>query len=166
MLHSVMPSPVSQSPPYSVHLASLRYTKLGRFLFVMFRPGPGSGACFRIHDVPTSTGFQTKVLKLAHRRRHGMKRLKRHTSYTLKPDPDRLCALLSTIELGADNSSAHPSLPLPFNPLDDQAARFLENLTSMAKRSREDIEVGVGTPDTYTKVLIVCLELRWVFCQS
>lgn len=130
----------------------------------MFRPG--SGACIRIHDVPTSTGFQTKVLKVVHRRRHGMKGLKRHTSYTPKPDPDRLCALLSAIELGADKPFALPSLPLAFNPLDNQAARFLENLTDMAKRSREDIEVGVGTPDTDPKVLIVCVELRWVFCQS
>jgi len=132
----------------------------------MFRQGPGSGACFRIHDLPTSTGFQTKVLKVVHRRRHGMNRLKRNTSYTSKPDPDRLCGLFSAIELGADKLFAHPSLPLAVNPLDTQAARFLENLTDMAKRSREDTEAEVETPYTDPKVLIVCVSLRWVCCRS
>lgn len=69
---------------------------LGRFLFVMFRPGPGSGACIRIHDVPTSTGFQTKGLKVVHRRRHGMK-VSNGTRLTLRSPTQIVYALCSPL---------------------------------------------------------------------
>lgn len=75
--------------------------------------------------------------------------VKRLRPQPFRPDPDRLCSLITALNIDTDKRSSQPSLPLGLNSYNTRTAEYFENLTDMLKRNREDDEFGVEVEEPH-----------------